>query len=197
MPHAVADPEHAAREPHRAAPAARHPLRSAWVYMAAFVGLVLPVMLISRNLLNPGGLPVDEPLTTAADIARLSLESTKYLVSLTTAVLGLLGLLAAQKLPSLKAPLGARERWAFGFGAVLLGLSLWAGFTAHHVAVAAAADGIVRASVPRMLWLQRLQVFELGLGVFFIGIPMLWLWLGADRTDTEATHAHSATAPGE
>lgn len=116
---------------------------------------------------------LDEPMATSEELARLSVDATQYLVTLATAVLGLLGFLMSEKLLDFGRSLQPRSRHILAYGAVATGFSLWTGFVVIQVVLRDAAYGVIRLGLDWVLWLHFLQVAELAIGVALIG----WVFL--------------------
>jgi hypothetical protein len=114
----------------------------------------------------------DTPEIGTRELADLSLESTQYLQSLTTAVVGGALLLLGQKEGfQAEARLNLRPLMV---GFLSLALSLITGFVTSEAALEAAVQGLVHAKVETLFWLRILQLAFLLVGVLLIGWSLFW-----------------------
>jgi hypothetical protein len=119
------------------------------------------------------GVFVDDPMPTAGDLAKLAAESTEYLVTLATGVLGLFGLLMSEKVSELNDRLRPRWRRVAVVGAVACAASLWTGFVALQVILQATADAVVRFALGWVKWFHLVQLVEIATGFALLGSSVL------------------------
>lgn len=129
------------------------------------------IVLAFRKVLPWTGV-ADVPEIATRELADLSLQSTQYLQSLTTAVVGGALLLLGQK-----EGFQAEARLNLGplmVGFLSLALSLVTGFVTSEAALEAAVQGLVHAKVETLFWLRILQLAFLLVGVLLIGWSLFW-----------------------
>ncbi|HET6616525.1 MAG TPA: hypothetical protein VFH69_01805 [Gemmatimonadota bacterium] len=119
------------------------------------------------------GVFVDDPMPTAGDLAKLAAESTEYLVTLASAVLGLFWLLMSDKVTELNDRLRPRWRAVAVAGALSCAASLWTGFVALQVILQASADAVVRFALGWVKWLHFVQLVEIATGFALLGSSVL------------------------
>lgn len=136
------------------------------VFILAFI---VPIVLFVPVHIGLKGAFVDSPKATAEDIARLAIGATQYLVTLATALFAAVGLMITGKISDLPHSLTWGWRITLTIALALLGLSLWTGFTVHQLILQAAADGVIRPALDRVLWLHMLQLIELAVAVALVG----------------------------
>jgi hypothetical protein len=144
-----------------------------WIVVVLAVGLFAGVALAVPVFVGLESRVRDKPAAPPADLARQALSATQYLVTLATAVLGLIGLLLSEKLTNVRERLDERSRSRVFAGATVTGLSLLTGFMAMWVILRASADKLMRAALDWVLWLNLAQLVELGLGMALIGWSVL------------------------
>lgn len=149
-----------------------HATRSSKVLLG--LAVLVPVGIAAPVHLGLHGFPVDDPMPTGNDLAALAIDTTQYLVTLATAVLGLVGLFLSRDGTAAAEHLDRKSREHLAYGALACGASLWTGFVSLEVVLRASADAVVRASVGRwVFWLHLWQLIALAVGVALIGVTLL------------------------
>jgi hypothetical protein len=131
------------------------------------VGIVLPVVLAWHVLvgsLKGSADPVGESLL----IAQQATDVTKYLLTLATGIVGLVGFLMSEKLTTYwKSLTASRRRWVI-LGAFLALISVWTGLVTLWTILDLTTMRLVRNQLDLVMWLHVIDVMELSLGVFVI-----------------------------
>jgi hypothetical protein len=164
--------------------------------LAVLAGVALfavPLLLAVPVYRGLEGVFVDDPMPTAGDLAKLAAESTEYLVTLATGVLGLFGLLMSEKISELKDRLRPRWRKVAVVGAISCAASLWTGFVALQVILQATADAVVRFALGWVKWFHLLQLVEIAIGFALLGSSVLSTLLQPDRPVPARSEAEGKT----
>lgn len=142
--------------------------------VATAAAIIVPLLLWVPIHRGVSGAIVDAPKSTAIELATLATNATQYLVTLTTALCGLVGFMLTRKGSDLGDKLSSRWRITLALGAICLGVSLWTGFVVHQLVLQAAADAVVRDSLSRVTALHLLQLAELAAGVALMGAAVVF-----------------------
>ena len=132
-------------------------------------GTIVPLLLWLPIHRGVSGAIVDTPKSSAIELATLATNATQYLVTLTTALCGVVGFILTRKDSALTDQLLRRWSIPLALGAVLLGVSLWTGFVVHQTVLQAAADAVMRDSLSSITTLHLVQLVELAAGVALMG----------------------------
>jgi hypothetical protein len=138
---------------------------------AAF--FAVPLLLAIPVYRGLEGVFADDPPPTAGDLAKLAAESTEYLVTLASAVLGLFWILLSDRITELNDKLRPRWRAISVAGAICCAASLWTGFVALQVILQASADAVVRFALGWVKWLHFVQLLEIATGFALLGSAVL------------------------
>jgi hypothetical protein len=111
----------------------------------------------------------DNPKPEAIDLANQVAGTTQYLLTLGTAVIGLVGFLMSEKVSGYWHGLTTSDHRSVLTGIIIVLLSLWTGLMALVSVLWLSRDAGVVIGLPYVLTLSFMQVLELALGFGIIG----------------------------
>jgi hypothetical protein len=113
---------------------------------------------------------VDNQVISPHELVEQVTDTTKYLQTLATSVLGLIGLLMSERVSTYWLKLSSGRRQFVVIGGLLCAFSIYVGFVTQWTVLSMSDDNVVRSGVPKLLPLNLIQAAELAAGVLLIGI---------------------------
>jgi hypothetical protein len=135
-------------------------------------GVVFPIALAGPVLFGGVQGPTD-PVGESVLIAQQATDVTKYLLTLATGIVGLVGFLMSEKLTTYWGGLTRSQRQWVVVGVVLSLVSVWTGLVAMWMVLDLTMMKLVRDQLDRIMWLHIVEVLELSFGVLLVALAVL------------------------
>jgi len=136
------------------------------------LGVGLP-LLLARPVLGGGVRGPADPIGESVLIAQQATDVTKYLLTLATGIVGLVGFLMSEKLTTYWQGLTRSRRQWVVVGVVLSLLSVWTGLVVLWTVLDLTTLKLVRDQLDRIMWLHVVEVLEISLGVLVVALAVL------------------------
>ena len=142
------------------------------ILVVVAIGVAVPLVL-AWPVLTMSGQGTTDPIGESLLIAQQAIDVTKYLLTLATGIVGLVGFLLSEKLTTYWGRLTPSRRQWVVVGVVLALISVWTGLVALWTVLDLTAMKLVRTQLDRIMILHVIEVIELSLGVGVISGAVL------------------------